>query len=356
MLKKYNFITSIRGMFLPAPILWPRRFNYVSGAWVQVNPTVNGLPAEVGSYSGLNPAYEMATHEEVLMHGKYPFKVMYLPTEQTLGENSSFGPESSFFDSLQWVNPQTQQDPFRRVGYYATSATIGISQQFSEGAFGVLVERPDVRTTAVFPPEPECPPTPVDCDNSVPAVSCPCPAVLSSIPNPVTPGNYFLTFAVPTDAVAEDSIQLGLDTGGYITGTVVSVSTDGFVAEVTFTSICPDCVHFTSVYCNDTLGCSSDVLATKLCENVSGVPSILLTLKNAIKATASDEVTVYFCDGTSATATVSAVDDCSKTYTVALSGVTCYDSSNIVFVCVPPGTDASCPACGGGPTITYCVS
>ena len=356
MLKKYNFITSIRGMFLPAPILWPRRFNYVSGAWVLVNPTVNGLPAEVGSYTGFNPEYELATHEEVLMHGKYPFKVMYLPTEQTLGENSSFGPESSFFDSLQWVNPQTQQDPFRRVGYYATSATIGISQQFSEGAFGVLVERPDVRTTAVFPPEPECPPSTVVCNNSVPAVSCPCPAILSSVPNPTTAGNYFITFAVPTDAQARDSIQIGLDTGGYVTGTVVTVSTDGFVAEVHFTSVCPDCVHFTSVYCNETLGCSSDVLATSTCAGVTGATTINLVLKNAIKATASEHITAYFCDGTTAVAHINSVENCSKTYNVSLESVACHDSSSIVFVCVPPGTDSTCPACGSGPTITYCVS
>lgn len=360
LLMKYNFMSTIRGMFIAAPVLYPRRFNVVNGVWMEVLPFVNGVPGEVGTYTGFNPGYEDATHEEVLLHGKFPFKIFYFPTETTLGQNSSFGPEYAWFNSWGWINPQTIQDPFRRVGYFATSASIGLSQQFSDGIFGVLVERPSKRTMAVFMAEPECPPEPVDCDNSVPDVSCPCPLIVSVTPNPTTPGNYFFTFTAPITATRGETIQLGLDTGGYLTGTIAAVSADGLSAEVTFTSTCPPCTHFVSLYCNDTLGCSSDVISACSCTVSDGeggyMPAISVVLKNPIKAEATDTVTIYFCTGLSATAVVQAVSLCTNTYALTISDqdIICLDNNNIVTVCVPPETDATCPACGGGPVITYC--
>lgn len=357
LVSKYNFMSTIRGMFISAPILYPRRFNNVGGTWMEILPFVNGIPAEVGSYTGFNPAYEGATHEEVILHGKFPFKIFYFPTETTLGQNSSFGPEFSYFNSWGWVNPQTIQDPFRRVGYFATSASIGLSQQFSDGIFAVLVERPSVRTTAVFMAEPECPPTPVDCGNTVPAVTCPCPTILNATPSPVTAGSYFFTFGVPLLGSIGGPVQIGLDTGGYLTGTLQALSSDGFSAQIGFTSTVPSCTHFTSIYCNNTLGCSSSVLS--VCDCVSGetgLTSVILTLQNAIKAVASSAVTLYLADGTSGRATVTVANATTKAYTVTFNNTDfpCVNNNAIVTVCVPPTTDASCPACGGGPTITYC--
>ena len=356
LLLKYNFMSTIRGMFISAPILYPRRFNVnlVSGAWEEVLPFVNGVPAEVGAYTGFNPAYESATHEEVILHGKFPFKVFQFPTETTLGGNSSFGPEYSWFNSWQWINPQTQQDPFRRVGYFATSASIGLSQQFSDGIFGVLVERPQQRSMATFLPEPECPPDAVVCSNEVPRVGCPCPQIMTVSANPITAGRYFFTFAVPISATLESSIQLGLDTGGYITGTLKALSSDGFNADIAISGMCPSCVHFTSIYCDSTLGCRSTALSVNSCM-VGSTPALHVVLKNPIKAGAGQAVTAIFCDGTTAVFTISAVDSCSNTYTGTLDS-TCKDLTNIVTLCVPPSTDATCPSCTATPTLTYCVS
>lgn len=353
---KYNFMSTIRGMFIAAPILYPRRFNNVGGTWMEILPFVNGVPAEVGSYTGFNPAYESATHEEVVLHGKFPFKIFYFPTETTLGQNSSFGPEFSYFNSWGWVNPQTIQDPFRRVGYFATSASIGLSQQFSDGIFAVLVERPSVRTTAVFMAEPECPPTPVTCNNTVPAVGCPCPTILNATASPVTAGSYFFTFGVPLLGSIGGPVQIGLDTGGYLTGTLQALSSDGFSAQIAFTGTVPACTHFTSIYCNSTLGCSSSVLSVCDCESAAGTITVILTLQNAIKAIANSAVTVYLSDGSSGRATVTVANSTTKAYTVTLNSTDfpCVNNNAIVTVCVPPTTDASCPACGGGPTITYC--
>ena len=352
LLNKYNFITSIRGMFLPAPILTPRRFNWVNGAWQRVLPYVNNVPADAGAYTAFNTDYENAQYEEVIMHGKFPFKIFYLPTATTLGNNSSFGPEPGMFNTWQWINPQTRQDPLRRSGFFMTAAKIGVSQQFSGGIFSVLVERPARRQMATFLIEPECPPTVASCNNAVPGVGCPCPQILSVTPNPVTANHYFFQFAVPVSG--SGSIQLGLDTGGYLTGTINTLSSDGLYADITITGTVPSCVHFTSIYCSNTLGCSSDVLSAGAC-TVAGGPAVYVVLKNPIKAGAGQVVTVYFCNGTSGSATVSAVDLTTSTYTLTLA-TGCLDNDNIVTVCVPPSTDSSCPACGGLPTITYCPS
>lgn len=361
LLTKYNFMSTIRGMFIAAPVLFPRRFNVVNGVWMEVLPYVNGIPAEVGSYTGINPDYENATHEEVILHGRYPFKVFHQPTESSLGGATSFGPEDSFMNSWAWVNPQTVQDPFRRVGYFATSAKIGVSQQYSNGLFAVLVERPSIRSMAVFMAEPECPPTPVDCGNTVPDVSCPCPIVLSVTANPFVTGNYIFTFAAPLSVERGSTVQLGLDTGGYLTGTVVTYSTDGTTIELHFTDTCPGCTHFVSVYCNDTLGCSADVLTACACmmtiDQVAQA-AVTVVLKNPIKAEAGETVTVYLCNGNSGSATIVSVDLCTNTYVLQFNSedFVCLDNNNIVSVCVPPSTDATCPACGSGPVVTYCES
>lgn len=368
---KYNFMSTIRGMFLPAPVLYPRRFNWdaTTNNWVEELPFINGIPAEAGTYTGFNPGYEAATHEEVIIHGKYPFKVFHLPSETTLGENSSFGPEYSFLNAWQWVNPQTVQDPFRRVGYFASSAAIGLSQQFSEGIFGILVERPQQRTMATFLPEPTCPPTPTDCSNAIPNTGCPCPLILGVTPHPTSAGHYFVMLAVPTSATVGQTIQFGLDTGGYITGTIVTVSADGYSVEVTF----PDgtdptlCTHFTTVFCENTLGCSSDVLSATDCRS-SILNSVNVVLKHPIKAdTAGDVVWVTFGDCSSAEMVVVSVDMMQNLWVLQYNtgygpaddptggaagdtvDILC-DRCGILTVCVPPGTDPTCPPCTMTPT------
>jgi hypothetical protein len=361
---KYNFMGSIRGMFIPAPILYPRRFRWdsVAGQWLEVLPFENGIPMEVGSFTGFNPNYQdpsYATHEEVLLHGKYPFSVYYMPTETTLGENTSFGPEFSFMNSWQWVNPLTNSDPARRVGYFFTSATIGLAPQFSEAIFGILVERAQVGLMFAQNPQPSCPVEPTDCDNVIPDPTvCPCPVITSSYVNPVN-GNSILTLAVPLSPVPEaaDTIQFGIDTGGYIVGTVVDSSEDGTSVEVTF----PDgtdlgvCDHFTTIFCDNTMGCSARVLS----QCASGDNALKVILSNAIKADANnDVVTVTYSDGTQEDVDVSGTPNLSTLeWTLDGFAATFVPGScsvpTIVSICVPTATDSSCPGCGGA-TYTQC--
>lgn len=355
LITKYNFVNTIQGMFFPVTWDYPYRFNIVAGVPVQVLPTVQGIPMNYGSYSGLNPAYESATHELVLLMGKTPMQTLVMPSEGSLGENSSFGPEPSYFDYWDFINPQTPTDFFRRSGFFATSATIAISARNSEGVIGILVERPSITAIATFLPGASCPPTPEECDNEIPAVGCPCPLIITVTANPVASGEYFATLSSPTTAVAEDSIQLGLDTGGYITGTVLAVSSDGKSISFSSTDTIPASCAFTSIFCDNTLGCSAYVLRYDI--SCTDATRLGLILSNNIKAdTAADVVTVYYGNGTSGSATVVSFDMSTNTWVLDVGATAfCDQVGGVVRVCVPPATDATCPACDVGPVITQCT-
>lgn len=366
LLTKYNFMSTIRGMFIAAPFLYPRRFNIVAGEPVEVLPYVNDVPAEVGSYTYLNPAYEAATHEEVLLHGRHPFSIFQQPTVSTLGGNSSFGPEASFMNNWMWINPLTREDPMRRTGYFATSARIGLNQQFSQGIFGILVERPSVSLMAMYTPNPVCPEDPPVCENVVPDVTCPCPVVSDIQANPFTPGNYTVTFVTPVEAEVAGDLDLEFDNGLTITTTVVALTSDNLTAELTIPGGLQGCEanQIIGVSCGSDLACSSTVTFVSDCR--SGVTNqVEAVLEQPIKAvTAGDEVIAYFGDCTSATMVIVSVDPATATWTLQyapyygptddpdgagygdpLNADLVCDRGGISKLCVPPSTDATCPAC-----------
>lgn len=369
LLNKYNFMSTIRGMFIVAPILYPRRFNIVAGEPMEVLPFINGIPAEFGEYTDLNPDYESATHEEVIMFGQKPFKIFTFESETSAGGGTSFGPEQSFMNNWDWFNPQTPQDPRRRVGFFMTSATFGLSQQYSEGMYAILVERPSVALMAQYTPNPVCPVTPPVCTNIVPDVGCPCPMVLSIMDNPLDSAQQYFTFNLAVEGAVDEDVRLLLDNGAYITGTLVDVSTDGKTALFEFTTplTAATKAQIIGVFCDETLGCAARVDNANDCR--SGVTdTVRLTLSNPIVAiTAGDEILAYFKDCTTALLEVVSVDLATMEWTVQYAagygptdnpdgsgtpptndpltaGIIC-DRGGISKVCVPPSTDATCPAC-----------
>lgn len=359
LLMKYNFMSVIRGMFINAPILFPRRFRYDgdNDIWIEVLPFVNGIPMEIGSFTGVNPLWvdpSYATHEEVLLYGKSPFKLKYLPTETTVGENTSFGPEFNFMNSWAWVNPQTMSDPMRRVGQFVTSATIGLAPQYSEAIFGVLVERPQVGLMAMWNPVPSCPPTDPDCDNEVPDVLCPCPLITSATTSPVT-GNTTIVLAVPLDPVPapDTSITLSLNTGGSITGNIEAINAEGNALEVSFSGD-PDfsnCDIFTTVYCSNTCLCEASVKSYEV--NCSDSTRLDLYISNCLKAT-SGNLTITYGNGDTATVAFVSYDAVTGKLIVDVgSSAFCDQVGGVVSICVPTANVASCPGCGG-PTYTQC--
>lgn len=351
LLMKYNFMSTLRGMFIAAPIMWPRRFRIVDGVPEEVLPTVNEVPAEFGCYTDFNPLYEdstYATHEEAIIHGRYPFDLYVMEDEESLGGNTSFGPSFSYMNNWSWVNPQTEQDPARRNGYFFTSATIAIAPQFSEGIFAVLLERVSAKLTAVFTPQAACPPEPVVCDNVVPDVACPCPVLASDpTPNAFVSGNYIFNFLTPLDAVADDELVLQLDNGATVTGTVVQITDDGLIVELapledeSFTAaVCAASV--VGVSCDDWASCGATVLSATEC----AAGELALVLSNAIKAVATDVITAYFADCSTQDVTINSIDATTNTYTVqGVADVSLCVNGGISHVCVPPDVDDTCPAC-----------
>lgn len=356
----YNFMSSIMGMYVPVPYLYPRRFRYdnANSKWIQIYPWVNGVPAQVGSFTDINMQYEdpsYATHEEVLIHGRDPFTVWYQPTVSSLGAGSSFGPEPGYFDSWQWSNPETKQDPGRRVGFYWTHASIGISAQNSEGVFGILVPRVPTSMMVQYWPSGSCPPTDPTCTNLVPATGCPCPGITSVVPNNVSGNSYFVSLVVPLTANNGDIIQFGYSTGGYVNGTQVGFSADRKTLEVTFGVVPPNFQNFTTIFCDNTLKCSSGISSynTNCVDNTR----IDLVLQQPIKAvTNNDVVTVFFGNGTSMTANVIGAPDMTRLlWTVDIgSAAFCDDQGGVARICVPTGTNAACPACTLTPTAVQC--
>lgn len=360
LLGKYNFTSVMGGMFIPAPILYPRRFKLdASGDPVEVIPFVNGIPAEIGTYTGLNPEWFTAPYEEVILTGRKPFSLITKPTLSTLGQGTSFGPEPSWLNEWQWINPQTSTDPLRRSGYFLSVIKMGLLPQHSEGLFAVLVERKSQRLAVKYNPEPMTPPVEVESTNTVPAVECPTPLILSVVPHPLEDDQYFVTFSAPLDesVKVEDTILLGTNDRAYLAGEVIAIKEDGLVATVEFVEgTVVDCsAQFTRLFTDDTLGCFSQVVSYAV--NASDATRLDLVLSDAIKADESSQVvTVYYGNGTTVSATVVSVNMSTKTWVVDIGSTNFADNvDGVIAVCVPTSTDASCAACGAAlATVTQC--
>lgn len=375
-LNRYNFISSVRGQFLNAPISFPRRFDIVGGVWIQRLPYVNGIPAEMGEFSDINPQWETAAYEEVLFYGKAPFTIFSRSQIITIGSGTDFGPEPSFMDNWLWVNIQTECDEFRRVGHFSTAIEMAPAAQTSQ-VYGLIVPRPSMSMIAQFFPANTCPPEGVTCNNTVPAIiTCPCPLVLSATENPFTSGLYTIVFGVPIDVNVEDTIQIGIGTGGYLTGTVAAITSDGLTLSIQFAAgtVVSNCNGFTAVFCDNTLGCSSQVLS--MCDCRAGeTGDFKVILSNPIKASTAGQVVIgYMGDGTVQSFTVVSSDMQTNTWlleyaagygptddptgagTTNLETDAVCDRNGMVRLCVPPSTDATCPACDSGPVITPCAS
>lgn len=350
---RYNFLSSFRGMFLQAPILYPRRFT-LNGAGdpVEVLPFVNGVPAERGTYTANNPAYDAAPYEEVILTGRSPFKVLYQQTAASVGGGTSFGPEFSFLNNWMWVNVQTDNDPFRRQGWYATSASIALAPQYSEGVIGLLVARPSYLSVAQFNPITACPPTQPSCGNQVPAVECPCPIVLSATPDAFLADTWNIELATPIDVEAEDPISFVLQSGVSIEGEVVQVNAAGTLVQVTLpdTFTADTCNQVIEVECETLGACSSEVTQAGACSGAVA-NTIDVPLSTPIRATTvGNVVTGYFADGTTKALTVVSVST-DGIWRFSFTGEICA-LGGLYKVCVPPSTDASCPACEA--TLTPC--
>lgn len=366
LLTRYNFMSSVRGQFLNAPLLYPRRFEYLSTGWEEIFPFVNGLPAEIGSFSDLNPDWENASYEEVLVYGKSPFTVYYRDQLTTIGSGTSFGPEPTFMNTWLWINNQTDCDMFRRVGKYATSIEMALAPQWSGGVYGIMVPRPSASSVVEYYVDDATVPSSSESTNVVPDVGLPCQLITAAIQKPTDPTRWYLTFSSALATAVNSTVNLAIDSGGFLVGTVQSKSTDNLNVEMSFPAgtVFGNCKRFVSVYCTTTASCTSDVIST--CECRSGVVgSFGLILEEPIRAVTTGEIIYgYMGDGTVQHLSIVSVDQLNNVWNVQYAvgsgptsdptqptltpadnlGVNC-DRGGVLRVCVPTSSDATCTAC-----------
>lgn len=391
LLTKYNFMYTIRGMFIIVPSLYPPRYNAPGGVVTQIAPFVNGIPAEVGEYSSFNPDYENAAYEGLYIHGKHPFALYSMPTASSLGQGTDFGPEVSWFDNFKWINPETEEDPFRRSGWFATHATLGVAPQSTESLYQLLVPRTGMNALFTNPRQPTAPATSQNISNSIPSQSCPCPQIKSVVPNPITAGRYFFEFYTPITGSIDSNVTFGLTNGGSKVGVLKALAGNNLTADIDLGAgwLPSQCLEFVSIFCQNTLECSSYVLGGSDCRS-SETGVFKLYLEAPIKAvTAGNTVTAIFGNGTTTSLSVVSVNMQKSEWTFRYasgSGPTDNPSgtllgtyaTNQVYlgnsadaiplagdffcdrglprkICVPTATDNTCPACTVGPTITQCA-
>lgn len=358
---RYNLNYTIRDMFLPISYLTPRRFYWSesNSAWVRVLPWVKGVKGTVGTFTSINPQYmdpSYATHEEMIIHGMNPFGIYTRQDPTTLGEGSNFGPQpgNGFWDNFQWSNPETSDDPGRLNGFYWTRAQIALMARGT--SFAIMWPRKPLSSmTRFYNTNLVCPPEATTCTNELAAPGCPEATISAFTPNLITAGNFFVTFTVPVDAVADDVLLLESTSGGFASATVVAVSSDGLTFEVTITGDVSSCPRYFRLWNILDMACSSQV--ETYTPVASDATQLNLVLKVPIRAYLNtNAVILKYGDGSTQTATVVAagVDITTNTWRVDIGATAFVDNVNgIVEICVPTTTVASCPGCTG-PTEAQC--
>jgi hypothetical protein len=159
---------------------------------------------------------------------------------------------------------------------------------------------------------------------------------------------YEIVFASAQGLEADDTIDLGVSTGGYVTATVVTANADGSAVTATLSAV-PACLdNFTSVFVDDTRGCSSKVVKYNI--NSADATRIDVYLHNPIKADATETVTVYYGNGSSISGTVISRDMTTGKYVIDIGSSNFSDTvGGVAAVCVPTATDATCGACQATP-------
>lgn len=352
-LTDYNFQYTIRGMFLPITIDYPRRFNRVNGEWYEVAPNISIDAGTAGTESVPNPAYFDAEAEEVMFTPKASVKIYYTSNKTTVGSGTEFGKQPSFFNELEWVNIRTDGDPQGKFGYFMSGAKIGISAVRAKSLVATLFARYTGKFLGNFLTyNTACAPVVPTCDDGLSDGGCPC-ALLASKPMKnmaVATNNWFFTFTTPVAAEVEDEVTITLKNGGYVVGEVINISADGLVLEIQFNaSVNISACVFEGLCPVNALACYADVILTSSCDTSSG--NFSLILKNPIKAiTAEDIITGIRPDGTAVSLEVVSADIINNTWVVVYDGGTLSESAaccdgGFVKVCVPSTTDATCDGC-----------
>jgi len=346
LIKRYNFLESV-GPFILMPDLYAPRYDRDSeGNLSRVFPYDRELPIEIGTRPITNPDYHTAEFELIIMMTRDLFSLRTRRTLTSVGGETNFDAEVPLFN-WKWHNPDRCEDPYRRTGRYVTTGEVGIEPGDFTDIAAILVKRKPGYAGIEYWGAETCPPDPVDCDNTIPNGTCPCPLVIG-ICAAVEDDELVIEFDSATGAAVLDVIQLETPNGAFVTATVAEVNTDGTKLRVQFATdvgvITPG--MFVGIRCLDVSYCSASVLKTEVCGITAETPVVTLILNKLLKAqTVGDTLTLVMCDGSFVSADVTALNLAALEYTVGLTWAEYCAGGGICSVCVPTATDSSCPDC-----------
>lgn len=347
LISRYNFLDGI-GPYVFMPDLYAPRYNRdANGVLSRVFPFDRSVPIETGTRPITNPDYHTAEFELILLMTRDLFTLRTRRALSSVGGQTNFDAEVGMFE-WKWHNPERCEDPYRRTGRYVTTAEIGIEPGDFTDIVAILVKRKPTHVGIEFWGAQVCPPDPVECDNELGPQTCPCPQV-TGVSGAVADDELIIQFDRATGVSAEDTVQLETPNGGFVSGTVEEVNTDGTILRVSFASAVEAVPGmFVGLLCQAIEHCSAKVLSVELCGIHSSPATVTLVTNRLLKGVAAGEnLTLNMCDGTQITAAIQedGINAGAFKYTVALDYPTFCANGGVCSVCVPTETEASCPAC-----------
>lgn len=354
LLTRYNFMETIRNMFITIPDIYAPRYKVdTAGNLTRVFPYERDVLIQSGTRPAPNPEYDNAPYELVTVLTKELFCLRTRKAISTVGGQTDFEAETGMFE-WKWHNPERWCDPNRRVGFYFANGRVGIEPGDFTDIPAILVARRPASLDVSFWPNPECPPVPTECDNALPFQGCPCPKIVGCCES-MTDANvlqFRLSSALDTETYTEGaSISIRMANGGIATGSVDAISTDGMAVAIDF-GVNVECKPnwYLEVICNTPVErCSAKVIEDACLANGDRAIRLETLLNGAATASTSGHdknIKIMLSTNEWVSAKVVSVDKETLTYTVT-PAVTITDEC-IVKACVPATVDGSstgCPDC-----------
>lgn len=344
LLTRYNFMESIRNMFITIPDLYAPRYKVdTAGNLTRIFPYERDVMIQSGTRPAPNPEYDNAPYELVTILTKDLFCLRTRKTITTAGGQTDFEAETGMFE-WKWHNPERWCDPNRRVGYYFANGRIGIEPGDFTDIPALLVARRPASLDVVFWPNAECPPVASSCSNALPSQGCPTPKIAGCNPD-ITDTDvlqFSLTSALASTYSAGDAISVRMANGGIASGTIDAISTDKMAVAIDFgEAVTCKPNWYLEIVASPLERCSS-VVVEDACLSTGNRS---LRLENLVNSSA---VATSVCKALLSTnewinATIVSIDKSTLTYVVT-PGSTLTDECIVKF-CVPTAIASTCPDC-----------
>lgn len=343
LLKRYNFMDSIRGLYIIIPDPYAARYDVdASGNLFRVFPFERDVSIQSGTRPAPNPDYDKAPFEYIQILTRDMFALRSRKALASVGGETDFNAEASMFE-WKWHNPERWCDPNRRVGFYFANGELGVEPGDFTDAPGILVARRPFTLDAQFWPAATCPPDPVECDNELAAQGCPTQQVIGCCEDLTDPDRLQMRFSSPLpDETLPYNLEIDLSNGDVKTVSVIALSADFCAATVDFgapVDCCPGL--YVQVHTIDANACYSTVVS-ELCSDNGLVHT--LTMSYPLRAFANGAtVSALGSDGVYRSVVIT-TGASSLTY-IATYAAVLPDGVCTEALCIPVALDATCPGC-----------